>query len=46
MRGLILAISLLLAITASARDRQNFDEGWRFALGDSTQMSATTYDDS
>ena len=46
MRGLILAISLLFAITASARDRQNFDEEWRFALGDSTQMSATTYDDS
>lgn len=46
MRGLILAISILLAITASARSRQNFDEGWRFALGDSVQMSATTYDDS
>ncbi len=46
MRGLILAISILLAITASARDRQNFDEGWRFALGDSVQMSATMYNDS
>ena len=46
MRGLIIAISILLAITASARSRQNFDEGWRFALGDSVGMSATAYDDS
>ena len=29
----------------SARDRINFDKGWRFALVDSVQMSSPEYDD-
>ena len=32
--------------TAQARDRQNFDRNWRFALADSIQMSQVDYDDS
>ena len=32
--------------SAQARDRQNFDRNWRFALADSIQMSQVDYDDS
>jgi len=32
-------------LTAQARDRQNFDNGWRFVLADSAQMSKTDYHD-
>ena len=36
---------ILIGLTAQARDRQNFDAGWRFILADSVQMSSQTYND-
>ena len=36
---------VLIGLTAQARDRQNFDAGWRFILADSVQMSSQTYND-
>ena len=36
---------ILIGLTAQARDRQNFDIGWRFILADSVQMSSQTYND-
>ncbi|SFO80865.1 glycoside hydrolase family 2 TIM barrel-domain containing protein [Prevotella sp. tf2-5] len=36
---------VLIGLTAQARDRQNFDIGWRFILADSVQMSSQTYND-
>ncbi len=33
------------AVTASARDRQLFDDGWLFLLGDSVQMAQPDYHD-
>ena len=41
-----LLLLLAIASSASARSRKNFDEGWRFTLGDSIQMSQSRYDDS
>ena len=43
---LFLLAAVLTALTASARDRQNFDKNWRFFLGDSIIMSKTDFDDS
>ena len=37
---------MAIACGATARDRINFDKGWRFALADSVQMSALDYNDS
>lgn len=45
-RGGGILLLLALALSASARSRENFDEGWRFTLGDSIQMSQSGYDDS
>ena len=45
-RTTFLLFVLLLSITAGARQRLNFDEGWRFALGDSAAMAETDYNDS
>lgn len=42
----LLAVLLLMVSLTSARNRQNFDEGWRFILADSVQMAQTAYDDS
>ncbi len=42
----LLAVLLLMLGMVSARNRQNFDEGWRFVLADSVQMALTAYDDS
>ena len=43
---LFLSFSIvLIGLTAQARDRQNFDSGWRFILADSVQMSSQTYND-
>ncbi len=39
-------MATVFSVVAEARDRINFDEGWRFTLGDSTQMAQTNYDDS
>ena len=36
---------VLIGLTAQARDRQNFDIGWRFILADSVQMASQTYND-
>ena len=36
---------VLIGLTAQARDRQNFDAGWRFILADSVQMASQTYND-
>ena len=43
---LFLSFSVVLfGLTVQARDRQNFDAGWRFILADSVQMSSQTYND-
>lgn len=39
-------VLLAMALSSSARSHENFDEGWRFTLGDSIQMSQSGYDDS
>jgi len=39
-------LSLFFAVTADAGNRKNFDEGWLFLLADSSQMSASEYNDS
>ncbi len=42
----LLLIASTITLVVSGRDRKCFDEDWLFALGDSTAMSATGYDDS
>lgn len=44
-RFFTLACAIGCMLTAQARDRQNFDNGWRFVLADSAQMSKTDYHD-
>lgn len=44
-RFFALACAIGCMLTAQARDRQNFDNGWRFVLADSAQMSKTDYHD-
>ena len=39
------AVMLLTALTTQARERKNFDAGWRFILADSAQMASPTYND-
>ena len=39
-------VIMAIACGATARERINFDKGWRFALADSVQMSALDYNDS
>ena len=47
MKRLSFLIFLAFAALASwGRNRENVDEGWRFALADSTQMSRADFDDS
>ena len=47
MKRLSIIVLALVAIAcgATAREKINFDKGWRFALADSVQMSAPDYDD-
>ncbi len=45
MRKLLFIILCVSALTARARDRQCFDEGWRFILADSAKMAETGYND-
>ena len=45
MRKLLITAMCLLALTARARDRQCFDEGWRFILADSAKMAESAYND-
>ena len=45
-KTIIAAICLLLGVVESnARERLNFDRGWRFCLADSAQMSSPSYND-
>lgn len=44
-RFFALACAIGCMLTAQARDRQNFDNGWRFVQADSAQMSKTDYHD-
>ena len=45
-RKWILSVLVLLAgLTAQARERQCFDQNWRFVLADSAQMSKADYND-
>ena len=48
MKKLLILIVVLAAVTfrAEAREKINFDKGWRFILADSAQMSLAMYDDS
>ena len=39
-------LTMLMGLPAAARERQNFDNGWRFLLGDSAQMAKAEYNDS
>ncbi len=40
-----LIIAAIMSLEANAEVRKNFDECWRFALGDSAQMALADYDD-
>ena len=44
-KTILLAAAVLAGLSAQARDRQNFDRGWRFLLADSAQMATPEYDD-
>ena len=47
MKRLLCLVSILCVCAAlQARQRQCFDAGWRFTLGDSVQMAQADYDDS
>lgn len=47
MKNIILLLfAILMSLNASARDRQSFDSGWLFMLGDDVSMSKPGYDDS
>lgn len=47
MKKTILSLlSLLLTVTATARDVRNFDDNWLFTLGDAAAMAQPDYDDS
>ncbi len=44
-RIFLLTAVLMAAIYSQARERQNFDAGWRFILADSAQMAGRSYQD-
>ena len=44
-KTILLAAAVLAGLSAQARDRQNFDRGWRFLLADSAQMATAEYND-
>jgi beta-galactosidase len=41
----LLLTAVLMGLSATARERQNFDKGWRFILADSAQMAKADYND-
>ena len=43
---LVCLLSTLMGLQAEARERLNFDNDWRFLLGDSAQMAKAEYNDS
>ncbi len=43
---MIMAVAVFMGMAAQARERQCFDQSWRFLLGDSTQMANLDYNDS
>ena len=46
MKRVFAVIGAVCAVlTGQARERVNFDKGWRFVLADSVQMAQTAYDD-
>ena len=45
-RFLLMAVILMTVVSIQARERKNFDAGWRFILADSAQMATPTYNDS
>lgn len=40
-----LTAAVLMGLSATARERRNFDKGWRFILADSAQMAKADYND-
>ncbi len=44
-RVILLAVAVLMGLTAQARERLCFDKNWRFVLADSVQMSEERYND-
>ena len=46
MKTAVVLCAVMMGLTAQARDRQCFDNNWRFHLGDSVQMSKVEYNDS
>ena len=44
-KSIFLGLSLVCALSMSARERQNFDKGWLFALADSAGMEKNAYAD-
>ena len=44
-RLILMAALLSTALMTQARERKNFDAGWRFILADSAQMATQTYND-
>ena len=44
-RIILLAVMLMTVLSMHARERKNFDAGWRFILADSAQMATLTYND-
>ena len=44
-RLILMAALLSTALMTQARERKNFDAGWRFILADSAQMATPTYND-
>ena len=44
-RLILMAAILTAALMTQARERKNFDAGWRFILADSAQMATQTYND-
>ncbi len=45
MRRLLVVCLIATAMSASARERRCFDEGWLFILADTAQMASTDYND-
>ena len=46
LKTVVALCAVMMGMTVQARDRQCFDNGWRFILGDSAQMSKVEYNDS
>ena len=42
-KTILLTLALLTGLVVDARERINFDKGWRFILGDKTEMAQPTY---